>query len=88
MKTKLGVLVIVLSMFITGCNNSKTIDGTVYNTYGLVNEDLVRDPNILYELSPSSVIVAIVFSEMIAVPIYVIGWDLYQPVRKRDRQTK
>lgn len=53
-----------------------------------MNEDLVRDPNILYELSPGSVIVAIVFSEMITVPIYIIGWDLYQPVRKRDRQTK
>jgi hypothetical protein len=65
---------------LTGCDNEKVINGKTVPVYGLVNEDAKRDPNIKYEMSPGSVIVAIIFSETIFVPVYVLGWDLFQPV--------
>lgn len=64
-----------------GCGNDKKIDGKNYEVYGLFNEVAVKDPDIRYEVSPGSVIVAVIFSETVVVPIYVIGWDLYEPVR-------
>ena len=43
----------------------------------------MKDPGVVYEVSPGSVICAIIFFETLIVPVVVIGWDLYQPVRAR-----
>jgi len=43
-----------------------------------------RDPNINYQISAVSVIVAIVFSETVIIPVYVLGWDLWEPVSKKE----
>ena len=74
--------VIGMCMLLAGCGNDKTIDGVTYGTYGLFNEASMHNPNIEYELSPGSIICAIIFSETIIVPIIVVGWDLFQPVGK------
>jgi hypothetical protein len=81
---KLFLALAIAAALLSGCGNDKTIDGKYYDVYGLANEEANKDPNIVYEMSPVSVIVAIIFIETIFVPVYVIGWDLYQPVRKRD----
>lgn len=72
---------IASSLLLSGCGNDKTIDGRHYDTFGIANETSTRDPKILYEVSAGSVICAIIFSETLIVPIYVIGWDLWQPVK-------
>ena len=69
------------ALALTACGNDKTIDGKNYDTYGLANEASHKDPKILYEISAGSVIWAILLSETIVFPIYIIGWDLYQPVQ-------
>lgn len=33
-----------------------------------------------------SVFVAIVFSETIFAPVYIVGWDLYQPVPAKTKK--
>jgi hypothetical protein len=83
MKTKLLAFIVAASMLLAGCDNDKVIDGKHYETFGVANEETHRDPNIQYELSASSVIWAIILCETIVVPVYIIGWDLYQPVKAK-----
>ena len=86
MKNILTILSIVASsLILTGCGNDKFIDGKHVEVYGFANIEANKDPNVIYEISAGSVICAIFFSETIIVPIYVIGWDLWQPVRKRTQ---
>jgi predicted small secreted protein len=66
---------------LSGCGNDKTINGTHYDTFGIANESSHRDPKILYEISFGSVLCALFFVETVIVPLYVIGWDLWQPVK-------
>lgn len=40
----------------------------------------MQNPDINYEISIGSVIVAVIFCETIIVPLYVVLVDLYQPV--------
>ena len=61
--------------------DEKTIAGVTYQPYGLFNDDAVKDPKVQYEVSLGSVIVACIFSETLVVPVYIVGWDLYEPVR-------
>ena len=64
------------------CSSNDAIDGVKYSTYGIINESEMKNPNIRYEISTLSVVLAVVFSETIIVPIYIIGWDLFEPVGK------
>jgi hypothetical protein len=80
---KLVFLLLLSVIFLTSCAESKTIDGKVYKPYGIANQDAVKDPSIVYELSPGSVICSIIFCETLVVPVYTVGWDLYEPVRKK-----
>jgi len=70
---------IAASALLTGCGPEK-INGVEYQSFGIVNRDEVKNPKIHYELSTSSVIFAIILSETIFVPIYILGWDLFEPV--------
>lgn len=70
-------------VLLSSCAESKTIDGKVYKPYGLFNEDTYKNDSIVYELSPGSVICSIIFIETVFVPVYTVGWDLYEPVRKK-----
>ena len=77
---KLLVTMVLVGMLLSGCDNAKKINGRVYQTYGVVNKDDIKDPNVRYKISTGSVIVAIIFSETVLIPLYVLGWDLYEPV--------
>jgi major membrane immunogen (membrane-anchored lipoprotein) len=73
------------TMLLTACGaDTKTINGVTYGTYGVANEKDMRNPAIEYEVSGWAVFWSVVFCETIVVPVYIIGWDLYQPVGPMD----
>lgn len=80
---KLILLFSLLSLLLAGCDEHKTINGKVVPVYGFFNEAVSKDPNVVYQVSPWSVICAIVFCETLVVPIYVVGWDLFEPVKAK-----
>lgn len=80
MKRALLALALVASVALSACAGPLHTPAATYKPYGIANADVVKQPNVKYELSAGSVIVAIIFSETIIVPVYVVGWDLYAPV--------
>ena len=44
----------------------------------------MRDPGVIYTIPFANVLFAIVLCETIVVPVYVVGWDLYEPLRLKD----
>ena len=81
------ILCFMCMVGLSGCNNTKTIAGHTYDTYGVMNQDENKNPNIKYEVSIGSVIVGVIFSESIIIPLYIIGWDLFQPVCEKTGVT-
>jgi len=79
-RTLLLAAALASTLLLTACGNDKVINGKDYQTYGVFNEDDVKDPAIRYEVSPGSVIWAIILCETVVFPVYIIGWDLWQPV--------
>jgi hypothetical protein len=63
-----------------GCAESKRIDGKIVEPYGLINKKEVKQSDVLYKLNKGSVILGIIFCETVIVPIYIFGYDLYEPV--------
>jgi hypothetical protein len=81
-------LILLAAVLLSSCANEKKIDNVIYEPYGLVNEDTHKNDSIQYEVSFGSVAFAIIFSETIIAPVYVVGWDLYQPVSKIGTKDK
>ena len=81
MKKYIGIA--ITSILLMSCASEQTIDGKQVEPYGLFNRDTKQDTSVMYDVSAGSAIVGIVFSETIIVPVYIVGWDLYQPVKAK-----
>jgi hypothetical protein len=79
MNLKKLVVIFCLAVMLTACGGA-TVNGVMYDSYGLANEDTHKNPNINYEVSVASVVLGIILCETIIVPVYIIGWDLMKPV--------
>lgn len=81
MNKYLLAVVLGLSLLLSACGaDEKHINGVTYDTYGIFNEGETKNDDIHYEISGWSIFWSILFSETIIVPIYFIGFDLYEPV--------
>ena len=84
-KMLIVVICLVFCFTISGCGRNKQIGKHVYTTYGLFNSGTERNPNIEYEVILGNVVWAVILSETIIVPLYVIGWSLYEPIRYKTQ---
>ncbi len=83
MKKFLIGLLACATIALSGCASNERFNNVTYESFGIANEEAKRDPDVVYEISAGSVLFSILFCEIIIVPVYVIGWDLYQPVRHK-----
>lgn len=74
------ILILGLSIALSGCGNNKTINGVEYGRYGLLNADDKKNPDIQYEIIWGNVIWGAILFETIIAPIYFFGFDLFEPV--------
>lgn len=84
MKKLLVLLVMALAMF-TSCADSKTFkkaDGTsfVAEPYGWGNYQAKRIEGVIYEVNVGNIVWDVVLFETIIVPVWLTGWELYEPV--------
>lgn len=77
------LLLASLCLCLTGCNNHKVIDGVDYDVFGVLNQDEKKNPDIEYKMSVGSIVAAVLLSETIIVPIYVVLIDLWEPIGKK-----
>ncbi len=71
--------------FGTGCADKKTINGTTYGSYGLLNQDNKKDPNVEYEVVWGNVFWGAIFCETFIAPIYFFGFSLFEPVGPKNK---
>jgi len=79
-KLFLGALLIIMSISLFSCADSKTINGVTYRPYGIFNEGSAKNPNIHYEVSGEAVFSGVMFAEFFLIPtIYTFGYNIYEP---------
>lgn len=84
---KIISIILILSLFIlfSGCGNTKIIEDSKYDTYGLLDEDDKRNLDIEYRLITGNIVWSIILCATIVAPFYFIGFSLYEPVKKLDK---
>ena len=81
-KIMAAALLLVFCLMSSGCANRKMIDGVEYDTYGLLNKDEKKNPNIHYELVWGNVILGAILCKTIIAPVYFYGFSIWEPVDK------
>jgi len=79
-----SVLILVFMVFAIGCGQPKSINGTTYDTYGFINQDTKKNPNIQYEVSTGNVLWSVVLFGSVVAPVYFIGFSLFNPIAPKD----
>jgi hypothetical protein len=67
-------------LLFSSCANDKVIEGTYYESYGLLNSDDKKSDSIQYKLVTGNVVWSVIFCETIVVPVWLVGFSLYEPV--------
>ena len=74
------ICIILVGFTLIVCADEMTIDGVTYDTYGFLNKEENKDPNIKYEVSIGNVIWSCILVETIIAPIYFFGFSLLEPI--------
>jgi hypothetical protein len=78
---------LLTAALLAGCASEKVIDGHTYEPYGLLNDE-TKAPNVQYRINKGNVIWSIVLSETIIVPVWLIGFELYEPVDAKPQPAR
>lgn len=80
--------ILLAAVILTGCGTPQTftIDGKTkeYPTFGFVNESNNKSDKVCYEVSLGNIVWSILLIETIVMPVYFIGWSIYEPVAIKD----
>ncbi|GEM_PF-1205882 len=79
------IIILSLSIVLSGCGNNKVIDGVKYGRFGLVNKDDKMNPDIQYEVIWGNVFLSFVLLETVVGPFYFLGFDLFEPVGPKPK---
>ncbi len=84
MKKLIVIMMCVCLMSVMGCSDTKEIDGITYDTYGILNQGDEQNSNIEYDWVFGNVVWSVLTFYTIIGPIYFIGFDLFEPIGKKD----
>ena len=79
MKNTIVALVVAFVSLVSGCADSRVICNKEVRTYGIFNEDK-KVANVHYETSIGNVVWSVILIETVVVPVWLVGFSLYQPV--------
>lgn len=78
------VIAVLIMSFVTatsGCGDTKVIQGTEYDTYGLINKKENKNPDIKYKIIIGNIVWSVLLVETLVAPFYFIGFSMWEPVR-------
>lgn len=76
---KFVLYALVLAM-LSGCGEPINIDGKTYPTYGFLNQVTSKSDDMCYEVSIGNVVWSILLIETIIMPVYFVGFSIFNPV--------
>lgn len=79
----LYLVLIALSLTLSGCGQPLEVGDETYPTYGFLNEDSDKSKNVCYETSTGNVVLSVVLVETLVAPVYFVGFSIFNPVRMK-----
>jgi len=82
--TLLTAIIFTAVFMVSGCGDSKIIDGVEYDTYGLIT--MVTDPpnpEVQYKPIWGNIVWGCLLIETVIGPIYFFGFSMFEPIGRK-----
>ena len=86
MKKYISILILFILIFNFGCAATLRTDSNIYQSYGVLNKDEIKSEDVLYRVSIGNIILAVLFSETIIVPAYIILFEFMEPYALKNNE--
>lgn len=80
-----NILFLLIIITLSSCADSKVINHRLYEPYGWVDYQAVKSEDIIYKANVGNIVWSILLSETIIVPIWLTGWQLYEPIEAKPK---
>lgn len=86
---KKAIIILFIGCLLMSCADSKEFKISKEKTiiaepYGWANYEARKDPNVIYEVCIGNVIWSIIGFETVIIPVWLSGWQIYEPVKLKD----
>ncbi len=78
---KRTLLITMTCLSLAACGQPATLGGVYYPTHGFLDKDTKKSEKVCYELSVGNVVWSALTLGSIVLPVYFVGFSLYNPVR-------
>jgi hypothetical protein len=82
------ITILFAALVLTSCADSKVLtinnQETLVRPYGWANKQSRYNENVIYEVNPGNVVWSIIGIETIFVPVWLTGWQLFEPVGVKE----
>ena len=86
------LLLVAISALFTSCADSKKMvikgEEVTVEPYGWANQEVQYNENVVYQINGGNIVWDILLCETIIVPVWLTGWQLYEPVKVKDGMDK
>lgn len=73
----------LMALSLAACSSNLTVENTKYESYGLLSPSK-EDKKVCYKANTGDVILGVLFIETVIAPIYIFGFDVFEPVAMKD----
>lgn len=84
---KKATILILLCALFASCADAKffEINGKTVKVepYGWADSDELKNDSVVYKVNKGNVVWSVILCETVAVPVWLTGWQLYEPVHKK-----
>lgn len=84
------IAIILAALILSSCASSKTFqingENVEVKPYGWANKKARHNENVVYETSLGNVVWSIIGIETIIVPVWLTGWQLFEPVKLKENK--
>jgi PBP1b-binding outer membrane lipoprotein LpoB len=90
---KITLFFVLMIALLSSCADSKTFtdkNGKQFTAepYGWANVNANKMDTVVYDINVGNVIWDIILIETVVVPVWLTGWEFYEPVRLKNAQGK
>lgn len=77
--------ILLVATLLAGCARPTSVCGVTYDSYGLLNEDGGKNPDVQYRVVWGNVIWSVILAETVIAPIYFFGFSIFEPIGPKSR---
>lgn len=86
------IMIIGVALLLSSCADEKTLTlngrNKTFEPYGWADYEELKNDSIYYKVNIGNIVCDVILIETVAIPIWLTGWQLYEPIKVKEEFIK